>query len=171
MKFKTSKIQLLKENVFDNSIPSATADVVISGFGLKTFNETQLKDFAIEVNRILKLKGRFSFIEISVPQHKILKGFFMFYIKRIIPILGKFFLGNPETYKMLGIYTEKFKNSKQVFEIFERENFEIEYVEYFFWMCNRNKRRKNQINSKLMLNWTEFYFVLFCFQSQLFYSF
>lgn len=132
LKFKTSKIQLLKENVFDNSIPNATADVVISGFGLKTFNELQLQNFAAEVYRILKPKGRFSFIEVSVPQNKILKNFFIFYIKRIIPILGKFFLGNPETYKMLGIYTEAFKNSKQVFGIFERENFEIEYVEYFF---------------------------------------
>lgn len=131
-KFKTSKIELLKENVFDNSIPNEIADVVISGFGLKTFNNEQLENLAKEVHRILKPSGRFSFIEISVPQNVILRIAFMYYIKYIIPILGKLFLGNPETYKMLGVYTKAFKNSKQVFEIFKRENFEIEYVKYFF---------------------------------------
>lgn len=131
-KFKFSKIELLKENVFNNSIPNETADVVISGFGLKTFNDEQLKSLAKEVHRILKPNGRFSFIEISVPQNVILRFFFMFYVKYIIPVLGKLFLGNPETYKMLGVYTEEFKNSKQVFEIFKHENFEIEYIKYFF---------------------------------------
>lgn len=33
---------------------------------------------------------------------------------------------------MLGVYTEKFQNSKEVQRIFEQYNFEIEYVEYFF---------------------------------------
>ena len=56
----------------------------------------------------------------------------MFYVKKVIPILGKMFLGSPETYKMLGIYTEKFENSKNVFDIFKKGNFEVEYVEYFF---------------------------------------
>ena len=132
LEYSNSNIELLKENVFDNSIESESADYVISGFGLKTFNEEQLAKFANEINRILKPNGKFSLIEVSVPKIKILKLFYMFYVKKIIPILGKMFLGSPETYKMLGIYTEKFGNSKNVYKIFEKGNFEVEYVEYFF---------------------------------------
>lgn len=131
-KFSDSNITLLKENVFNNSIESGSADYVISGFGLKTFNDEQLVQLADEIDRILKPSGKFSLIDVSVPKIRILKPFYMFYLKNIIPILGKVFLGNPETYKMLGIYTQEFGNSKNVFDIFKKANFEVEYIEYFF---------------------------------------
>jgi len=131
-KFEKSTIEVLKENVFENSIENGTADYVISGFGLKTFNDEQLGELANEINRILKPNGKFSLVDVSVPKSKILKPFYMFYLKNIIPILGKVFLGSPETYKMLGVYTEKFGNSRNTHRIFNRPEFEVEYVEYFF---------------------------------------
>ena len=130
--FEKSTIEVLKENVFQNSIKNGTADYVISGFGLKTFNDEQLGELANEINRILKPNGKFSLIDVSVPKSKILKPFYMFYLKNVIPILGKIFLGSPETYKMLGVYTEKFGNSRNTHRIFNRPEFEVEYVEYFF---------------------------------------
>lgn len=132
LNFKKSKIKILKENVFDNSIVKESADFVISGFGLKTFNDKQLGELANEIHRILKINGKFSLIDVSVPKNSFLKPFYMFYLKKIIPILGKLFLGSPETYKMLGVYTEEFGNSKNAFQIFNRAEFQIEYVEYFY---------------------------------------
>ncbi|MBR9853295.1 MAG: class I SAM-dependent methyltransferase [Algicola sp.] len=132
LNFKDSKIEILKENVFENSIVNQSADFVISGFGLKTFNDEQLEKLATEVDRILKPNGEFSLIDVSVPKSKFLKPFYMFYLKRVIPILGKLFLGSPETYKMLGVYTEEFENSKNVYQIFNRPEFKVEYVEYFY---------------------------------------
>ncbi len=131
-KFKKSKIEILKENVFENSIENETADFVISGFGLKTFNDEQLGKLAKEINRILKPDGKFSLIDVSVPNSKVLKPFYMFYLKNIIPILGKLFLGSPETYRMLGVYTEEFGNSKNLYRIFSKLEFEVKYVEYFY---------------------------------------
>lgn len=132
LNFKDSKIEILKENVFENSIVNQSVDFVISGFGLKTFNDEQLEKLATEVDRILKPNGEFSLIDVSVPKSKFLKPFYMFYLKRVIPILGKLFLGSPETYKMLGVYTEEFENSKNVYQIFNRPEFKVEYVEYFY---------------------------------------
>ncbi|MDG5493219.1 class I SAM-dependent methyltransferase [Psychroserpens sp. SPM9] len=141
-KFEKSIIEVLKENVFQNSIENGTADYVISGFGLKTFNDEQLGELANEINRILKPNGKFSLIDVSVPKSKILKPFYMFYLKNVIPILGKVFLGSPETYKMLGIYTEEFGNSKNTHRIFNRPEFEVEYVEYFFGCASGIKGQK-----------------------------
>lgn len=145
------KITLLKEDVFNNSIESEKADCVISGFGLKTFSSSQLNDLAKEIQRILKPDGQFSLIDVSVPSNKILKFFYLFYLKKVIPILGWIFLGNPTTYKMLGIYTEKFQNSKEAKRIFEQYNFEVEYVEYFFGCASgikgKKKITKNVIHS------------------------
>lgn len=131
-KFKNNSIEILKENVFGNSIKSESADVVISGFGLKTFNHIQLVNLAKEIERILKVGGSFSLVDVSVPKNKTLKFFYLFYLKRIIPILGKLFLGNPETYRMLGVYTEAFQNSKEVEKIFKKYKFKVQYQEYFF---------------------------------------
>lgn len=141
-KFKNHSIDILKENVFDNSIENESTDYVISGFGLKTFNDEQLGKLANEINRILKPNGKFSLIDVSVPKNKILKHFYMFYLKKIIPVLGKVFLGSPETYKMLGVYTEEFENSKNTHQIFNRPEFEVEYVEYFFGCASGIKGRK-----------------------------
>ncbi len=56
---------------------------------------------------------------------------YLFYLKRVIPKLGKLFLGNPETYRMLGVYTELFKNSQQARKTFERAGFEVQYLHFF----------------------------------------
>ncbi|MAN28783.1 MULTISPECIES: class I SAM-dependent methyltransferase [Mesonia] len=142
LKFKNSKIEILKENVFDNSISDETVDLVISGFGLKTFNNEQLRKLSIEIERILKPNGEFSLIDVSVPENKSLRSMYMFYLKNIIPVLGKLFLGNPNTYKMLGIYTEAYGNSKNVFKIFNERKFQIEYIEYFFGCATGIKGKK-----------------------------
>jgi ubiquinone/menaquinone biosynthesis methyltransferase len=141
-KFEKSNIEIFKENVFENSIANETADFVISGFGLKTFNDEQLGKLANEIERILKPNGKFSLIDVSVPNSKFLKPFYMFYLKNIIPILGKIFLGSQETYRMLGIYTEEFGNSKNVYQIFNKPEFEVEYVEYFYGCASGIKGRK-----------------------------
>lgn len=127
-------IELLHENVFNNSISENSVDIVISCFGLKTFNEIQLNALAIEIKRILKPNGRFSLIEVSIPDNLILRKLYLFYLKRVIPILGRLFLGNPENYEMLGFYTERFINCKKVLDIFKKQKLKVRYEEYF-WGC------------------------------------
>ena len=131
-KYPDLHIDLLKENVFENSIADEKADVIISGFGIKTFNEEQLHQLALEIKRILKPGGYFSMVDVSVPPNKLLRGLYLFYLKQVIPVLGKLFLGNPETYRMLGIYTELFQNAEKCAEIFRKAGLEVEYKSYFY---------------------------------------
>ena len=139
---KSQSITVLKEDVFNNSIASSCADSVVSGFGLKTFSEEQLNDLAKQIHRILKPNGTFSLIDVSVPSGKILKFFYLFYLKRIIPVLGWLFLGKVSTYKMLGVYTEKFQNAQRTKQLFERHSFEVEYYTYFFGCASGIKGKK-----------------------------
>jgi len=130
--FPNHSIQVLEEDVFSNSIPNGIADCITSGFGLKTFNEEQLHRLALETKRILKNGGRFSFIDVSIPDNKILRIFYMLYLKNVIPLLGRLFLGSPETYRMLGIYTEQFQNVYQAVDIFRNAGLEVKSKKYFF---------------------------------------
>lgn len=125
-------LELTCQNVLNSQLQPNHFDVVSCAFGLKTFNNKQLELFAKEVKRILKPGGQFSLIEISVPSNRVLRYSFKFYLKRIVPVLGKVFLGNPDDYRMLWIYTEQFTNCKNIIDIFEAQGLNTNYEQYFF---------------------------------------
>lgn len=129
--FPGFSVNILQENALKSSIPDHYADAVISTFGLKTFNPEQLDQLAEEVWRILKPGGTFAMIEVSKPSFWALRYPYLFYLKKVIPKLGKLFLRDPESYQMLGVYTELFENSQQAQKTFERAGFEVQYLRFF----------------------------------------
>lgn len=125
------KISLQQVDVLDNSIPDHSADFIVCSFGLKTFNEIQLGKLAHEVARLLKPGGVFSFIEISVPQNA-LRPVYMFYLKKLIPLIGRMFQGNADNYRMLGIYTENFKDCCIFHKFLLEKGLESNFRSYFY---------------------------------------
>jgi demethylmenaquinone methyltransferase/2-methoxy-6-polyprenyl-1,4-benzoquinol methylase len=112
-------------------VPTAAADVVVSSFGLKTFNRDQQRLLARRVAQMLKEGGAYSFIEISVPRFAPLRALYMFYLKRVIPVIGRALLGNPDCYRMLGVYTEAFGNTSHFADCLRRTGLEAEETSYF----------------------------------------
>jgi demethylmenaquinone methyltransferase/2-methoxy-6-polyprenyl-1,4-benzoquinol methylase len=136
-------IKLLQEDMLNNKLPDNFYDKISCAFGLKTFNEAQLEILARELHRILKPGAEFSFVEVSKPRNRILYPFYSFYLSRVIPVLGYFFLGNPRDYKMLWIYTKSFGNSKKTAEIFSKAGLETSYNDYFFGCASGISGRKS----------------------------
>lgn len=126
------EIIVLQQDILYNKLPSNYYDFVTCAFGLKTFNEEQINILAKETKRILKNGGQFSFIEVSKPKNKILKKLYGFYLGQIIPILGRLLLGNPEEYRMLWQYTNKFDNAKRATEIFTKTGLTTKFYSYFY---------------------------------------
>jgi demethylmenaquinone methyltransferase/2-methoxy-6-polyprenyl-1,4-benzoquinol methylase len=129
--FDGYSIDLLVEDALHCSLSDDSADAVVATFGLKTFMKPQIEQFAAEIRRILRPGGTFSLIEVSMPDNVLLSAPYLFYLKKVIPRLGKAFLGDPDTYLMLGVYTEKFKNCRLVMDCFERAGLEVRQVNYF----------------------------------------
>ena len=125
-------IEVLEADALLNTLPSASADVVVSSFGLKTFSNEQLGLLAKQTARLLKPGGQFSFLEISVPQNRWLRLPYMFYVKRLIPLIGKVMLGNPENYRMLGTYTEAFGNCEAFKRECDQSGLVVKEASYFF---------------------------------------
>lgn len=126
-----NRVILHYQNVLQNNLPENHYDIVISAFGLKTFNNEQLKQLAYQTQRLLKPGGHFSFIEVSKPSGKILSFFYRLYLKHSIPLLGKLLLGNPSEYRMLWKYTSSFGNSDNVVRIFTEVGLTTERRKYF----------------------------------------
>lgn len=127
-----NKFIILNQDVLSCSIEENKFDIITCAFGLKTFNEQQLILLARLIHSILKPGGSFTFIEVSKPSNNLLLFFYRFYLKSIVPILGKLLLGNPTDYKMLWKYTEIFQNAIRSKDIFEKEGLEVSYEKYFF---------------------------------------
>lgn len=127
-----NEIIVLQQDILNNQLPSNYYDFVTCAFGLKTFNEEQIHILARETKRILKKDGQFSFVEVSKPNSKILKTLYGFYLGKIIPIFGRILLGNPEEYRMLWQYTNKFDNAKTATEIFTKAGLTTKFNSYFY---------------------------------------
>jgi demethylmenaquinone methyltransferase/2-methoxy-6-polyprenyl-1,4-benzoquinol methylase len=126
-----NSIQLHCMNVLENDLPAEHYDIVMSAFGLKTFNENQISLLAKQIKRILKKGGRFSFIEVSSPANKILGALYKLHLGKVVPVCGKILLGNPTEYKMLWRFTEAYQNSQRAARLFENEGLKVVYDNYF----------------------------------------
>jgi ubiquinone/menaquinone biosynthesis C-methylase UbiE len=109
-------------------------DAVLCIYGTKTLSPQDMGRFVAEVKRILKLGGAFGLVEISVPEGKLLRLPFLFYLRWIVPIIGKLFLGNPDNYRLLSRYTVRFGSCSQLSEKFAAHGFQIRQHS-FFWGC------------------------------------
>ncbi len=125
-------VAVLEENATATSLAPASVDHVISAFGLKTLNPQALDGFAREIHRILRPGGQFSLLEISFPDRWMLGGIYRWYLKRVIPFLGKWCLGDIDCYRMLGEYTEAFGSCAKVLPVFQGAGLEVGMQRHFF---------------------------------------
>ncbi|HBS06391.1 MAG TPA: ubiquinone biosynthesis methyltransferase UbiE [Leptospiraceae bacterium] len=137
-----ASIEVLQSDALGDSIPSGQADLVISCFGLKTLSQGQRDVLARKVFDYLKPGGKFSFVEISSARGWWLGGLYRFYLKRIIPVLGRLFGGDTGAYGMLGVYTVSFGNCKDFAEALRKHGLEANFGELFFGCASLVSGRK-----------------------------
>lgn len=135
-------VRLHLEDVLEIDFEPDSFDAIVSSFGLKTFDADQQDRLARRVSRWLRPGGAFSFVEISVPPGRLLRPAYMFYLKRIVPRLGRLFLGDPIHYRMLGVYTEAFGDCRRFADGLARAGLRVEPVSLFFGCATGVRGRK-----------------------------
>jgi demethylmenaquinone methyltransferase/2-methoxy-6-polyprenyl-1,4-benzoquinol methylase len=74
------------------------------------------------IHRVLKPKGRCLILEFSLPPAPI-KGFYLFYLRYILPRLGGFFSGKMEAYRYLNQTIEHFPSGKDFCSLMKNAGF------------------------------------------------
>ena len=69
----------------------------------------------------------------------------MFYLENIIPMIGRLFMGNPENYRMLNVYTEAFENCQSTATAFRAAGLETSVRIFFFGCATGLVGRKTEI--------------------------
>lgn len=141
-KDRSHKIEHLEVDVLTNALPSGVADVVISTFGLKTFNPDQHAILAREVARVLKPGGVFSFIEAADPEGWAFRPLYRLYLDRVLPIIERIFLRGAQDFAMLGVYTKNFLSCSHFSNCLRREGLDVNKTSYFFGCASGVAGRK-----------------------------
>jgi len=131
-KLRGITVRVVQEDVLASSIPDGVADCVVSAFGVKTFSKDQQAVLARQLHRILRPGAPFSLVEISVPTNRLLRPLYLFYLRHVIPLLGRLFLGNPDTYRYLSVYTERFGDSHELARLLAAAGLEVRERSLFF---------------------------------------
>jgi demethylmenaquinone methyltransferase/2-methoxy-6-polyprenyl-1,4-benzoquinol methylase len=105
-------IDLRLGDALATGLPDASVDRVLCLFGTKTLSADQQAAFAREIARVLRPGGRFAIIEVSVPPRRLMRVPYLAYLRLAIPVLGRVLLGDPASYRMLAVYTARYRDSR-----------------------------------------------------------
>lgn len=114
-RMKLQKIRLRKGDCLNLPFKDYTFDIVTIGFGLR--NLTDYKKGIAEMARVLKNGGRLLMLDFSLPRNALLSKIYQFYLKKIIPSIGRFVSGSKSAYKYLSSSIQDFPKQKEVLEI------------------------------------------------------
>jgi len=143
-RFPDIAIEIEQADALHSPVSDAQADGVVACFGLKTLSQSQMGAFSAEVWRILKPGGRFSFVEIAVPRGWAFRILYLLYLRHVIPLLGRIFLGNPDNYRMLAVYTERFSKGDAAVTGLKQRGFHVSVEDLFFGCARRISGEKPQ---------------------------
>jgi ubiquinone/menaquinone biosynthesis C-methylase UbiE len=131
-KHRAHKINFIEDDVLASQLPENSADLIVSTFGLKTFNLEQHAKLARLVARALKPGGSFAFIEASDPKGWILRPLYRLHLRGLLPLVERLFLNGAQDFTMIGDYSENFGNASGFAEALSSEGLEVAYHRYFF---------------------------------------
>ena len=98
-KVSRSKVAPLTADAVELPIESGTIAGAIVAFGIR--NVAGLDESLREAVRVLAPGGRFVILEFSTPRIRILRSLYLFYFRRVLPLIGRFVSGHRTAYTYL----------------------------------------------------------------------
>lgn len=139
---RVDRITHIEANALETMLPSGVADLLISTFGLKTFNPEQQTVLAGQIARLLKQGGTFSLIEASDPQGWALRPLYRFYLDRVMPLVERLFLNGARDFSMIGSYTHHFGDCSHMARALRSHGLEVVLTHHFFGCATSVSGRK-----------------------------
>ena len=122
--FSILNSQFQKANAEALPFAEGEFDAVTCAFGVRNF--VHLEQGLNEMLRVLKPGGRMVILELATPDNPLLKPFYNFYTKRIIPWLGSRIAGNREAYTYLPESIERFPKGDAFLQTIQNSEFKIQ---------------------------------------------
>jgi len=100
------------ENIVYND---ETFDLTTIAFGIR--NVTNVSRTLSEMYRVLKIGGRSIILEFSLPENSLMRRFYLFYFRYILPLAGRLISGDSYAYRYLNQTVETFPYGQDFCEL------------------------------------------------------
>ena len=142
---RTHKIEFIEDDLLASELPPASADFVISTFGLKTFNPVQQGKLAALIAHVLTPGGSFALIEASDPKGWWLRPLYLFHLRKVLPLMERLFLRGAQDFAMIGAYSTNFGDASAIAEMLRDAGLNVEFRRFFFGCASGVVGRKPAI--------------------------
>lgn len=129
---RAHRIAFIEDDVLESALPDASADFIVSTFGLKTFDPAQHARLARLIGRVLKPGGSFAMIEASDPKGWWLRPLYLFHLKRMLPLVERVLLRGAQDFAMIGTYSTNFGDASGIATMLRAEGLEVTFRRHFF---------------------------------------
>ena len=130
-KGKKNTIHLMAANALNLPFKHNSFDAIFIAFGIR--NIMDRKTALTEFHDSLKKGGKAAILELTTPEQGMVKKFYMFYFKRILPFLGTIFSKNSGAYHYLPESVIKFPSQEEFARIMRSAGFsEIKWKQMTF---------------------------------------
>ena len=102
-------------------LASNSIDCIAIAFGIR--NVASIENALFEINRVLKCGGKFLCLEFSNVEVPLLKKFYDFYSKNIIPEIGSYIVKDRRSYQYLVESIERFPKQDELTDLFTKSGF------------------------------------------------
>ncbi len=114
-------ISLQKGDAVNIPFENEEFDVITISFGIRNFVDTEksLK----EIYRVLKPKGKLVILEFSLPETDFIKKCYLFYFRKVLPLIGAMLSKDTSAYKYLNRTVESFPYGQRFCRLMEKSRF------------------------------------------------
>lgn len=106
------------------NIPAAdeSIDAATIAFGIRNMPDTGA--CLCELHRLLRKQGKVIILEFSLPKSRVMRSLHLFYLRRIVPLVGRLVSGDDYAYSYLNQTIETYPHGAQFGELMYRAGFE-----------------------------------------------
>ena len=130
-----SRITLIVGDCLSLPFADGTFDAVTVAFGVRNFED--IPAGLAEMRRVVKPGGRVVILELSQPERFPMRPLFRFYLKTVMPLMGKLFSGHAKEYRYLPASIEHVPQGEAMLALLRTAGFsDCRRQTYTFGICS-----------------------------------
>lgn len=117
----TGAVTLIRGDAMRIPLADASMDATTIGFGIRNVETPDVT--CREIARVLRPGGTLAILEFSLPRSSALRNFYLWYFRKILPLIGRVISKHPSAYNYLPASVEAFPSPEEFSQLLRESGF------------------------------------------------